>query len=466
MNVTPRWFACALVVLAACGDNLHVAADAPVDAAMPATRIVITPDPSTAGRAIPDDFLGASYETSTLLPDASGAHYFRASNTALLQMFATLGLESLRLGGNEAESGPLPSDADITDALAFVSAAHVDLLYTLRMATYDPTGQAATAQFILASGTPGLRCFSLGNEGIGIASYDAYKADAQAYIAAIGDPRARYCAPDMFGADWPSRFAHDFAATGQVSAADMHAYFGGNGQQIDAPHARDAMLSPSLLDAYTSTQEAIAQGVAGTGVPFRLSETNSYYNGGCPGASDTFASALWGLDYLHWWAAHDADGVNFHTGDHVSGATTTYSLFKTSPGGYAVHPLGYAVKAFALGGRGRIVPVTIDNPPGVNLTAYAVLAPSGELDVTIINKTHDAGAQDAQVAIATAASHADAWLLADAGGVAATTGVTLGGAPIGDDGTWTGATTPVPIAGGEAQLDLAPASAAVVRLSP
>lgn len=455
-----------LAALGACGDNLHVAADAPSPDAAPVPRIAITPDPSAAGRAIPDDFLGVSYETSTLLPDAAGNHYFRADNAPLLAMFATLGLESLRLGGNEAESGPLPSDADIDDALAFVTAAHVDLLYTLRMATFDPSGAAATAKYILASGTPGLRCFSLGNEGIGISSYDIYKSDAQAYITAIGDPTARFCAPDMFGADWPSRFAHDFAATGQVSAADIHAYFGGNGQQFDAAHAREAMLSASLLATYASTQQAIAQGVAGTGVPFRLSETNSYYNGGCPGASDAFASALWGLDYLHWWAAHDADGVNFHTGDHVSGATTTYSLFKTAADGYAVHPLGYAVKAFALGGRGRVVPVAIDDPSTTNLTAYAVLAPSGELDVTVINKTHDQEARAAPIAIATSASHAEAYLLQDGGDVAATTGMTLGGAPIDDDGAWAGAPVPLPIAGGRAELELAPASAAIVRLVP
>ncbi len=165
------------------------------------------------------------------------------------------------------------------------------------------------------------------------------------------------------------QFAADFVATGQLSAADMHAYFGGNGQAIDAASARDLMLSSSFVSDYQASHDAIANGLASTGVPFRLSETNSFYNGGCPGASDTFASALWGLDYLSWWAAHDADGINFHTGDHVSGATTTYSLFKTSPTGYHVHPLGYAVKAFALAGSGQVVPVTTDPVDG--LTAYA-----------------------------------------------------------------------------------------------
>src|SRR5207237_8295844 len=79
--------------------------------------------------------------------------------------------------------------------------------------------------------------------------------------------------------------------------------------------------------------------VAKDGFTFRLSETNSFFHGGAAGASDTFASALWGLDYLHRWAAHGAAGLNFHTGDTVSSSVggpnkpPSYPVFITSSRG-------------------------------------------------------------------------------------------------------------------------------------
>ena len=51
--------------------------------------------------------------------------------------------------------------------------------------------------------------------------------------------------------------------------------------------------------------------VAAAGLRYRLTESNDYLTG-VPGASNAFASALWALDHLHWWAAHGAAGVNFH----------------------------------------------------------------------------------------------------------------------------------------------------------
>ncbi len=60
-----------------------------------------------------------------------------------------------------------------------------------------------------------------------------------------------------------------------------------------------------------------------------------------------------GLDYLYWWAAHQATGVNFHTGDKVAaGEQQTpcwYAIFRSAPDGYEINPIAYAIKAFDLG---------------------------------------------------------------------------------------------------------------------
>jgi len=430
------------------------------------SAVTVALSPNNPGAAIPQDFNGVSYETSALL----GGNYFRSSNQPLLRMFSLLGIKSLRIGVNTSDTGTLPSQPDITAALDFANAANLKLIYGLRLKTFDPTGNAATANFILSSNPTGLVCFAVGNEpDLFLSGYPAYKSDAQAYFSAISDPRAKFCGPDVAGASsWVVSYATDFAPGGRIALADRHNYFGGNGQSISASAARDLMLSTSFVSKYQSSHDSYVPQVLATGLTYRLSETNNFFNGGCPGASNAFASALWGLDYMYWWVTHQAAGLNFHTGDHVSGATTSYALFQTSSSGYHVHPLGYGVKAFDLGGHGRIVPVTIGNPGGVNLTAYGVLAADNSLFVTIINKTHDSGAATANVTIQPGASYGsgEVWLLqAPNNDVSLIDGETLGGSAIGDDASWTGMPTPVTSSGGNFLLTLSPATAAVVKLT-
>ena len=61
--------------------------------------IVIRLDPAAAGDRTPADFLGISIETSAILPDAEGKYRFSADDKPLVQMFKTLGVQSLRIGG-------------------------------------------------------------------------------------------------------------------------------------------------------------------------------------------------------------------------------------------------------------------------------------------------------------------------------------------------------------------------------
>jgi hypothetical protein len=438
--------ALAAVMLAACGDNA-------------AGGLVVHVDVAHPGVAIADDFIGASYETATLL---AAPRYFSAANQPLVDMFAALGIASLRVGGNTGDLDPLPATDDLAALVEFATAARVKLLYTVRLRTFDPALAATTARALLDADAP-LACLSIGNEADAyVATFDDYAQDYAAYVAAIGDARARYCSPDSNDHTWVADFATRFAPAGNVAYANAHLYFG-NGQTISAADARARLLSSELVDEYRRDHDAYVPAVIAAGVPLRLSETNSYFNGGCPGASDAFASALWGLDYMYWWATHDAEGINFHTGDHVSGATTTYSLFKTSDAGYHVHPLGYAVKAFDLGGHGRVLPVALTPVAAApDVTAYAVLAADGTTSVTIVNKSHDDTARDVTIAIdARGYTRARAWRL-EAPDVGVLDGVTLGGAPIDDTAAWSGTATTEDLG----RIEVKSASAAIVRLSP
>jgi hypothetical protein len=58
-------------------------------------------------------------------------------------------------------------------------------------------------------------------------------------------------------------------------------------------------------------------------------------------------------------ADHRASGINFHTGDKVAAgeesAPCRYAAYLSVPGGYEVHPVGYAIKTFDLGGHGTLI---------------------------------------------------------------------------------------------------------------
>ena len=61
-----------------------------------------------------------------------------------------------------------------------------------------------------------------------------------------------------------------------------------------------------LLDALPSSLEP--------DLPFILGETNSLYNQGRPGLSNTFGAALWGVDFNLWCAANNIRRVHMHQG--------------------------------------------------------------------------------------------------------------------------------------------------------
>jgi hypothetical protein len=445
-------------------------------AAAQSDAVTVSLSPSQPGATVPSDFSGLSYEMATLLPNSSGGHYFINTNMPLLNMFSTLGIKSLRIGGNSADSGTLPSNADIDDLFGFAKAANVKVLYTLRLKTFNAAAANTVATYIMDHYSSDLTCLAIGNEpDVYLTSYATYKSEAQTYINTISasNPTAKFCGPSVTGGGgtWAASFATDFASTGKIALVSHHNYFGGNGHNTSGATARNTMLSASLLNSYASNAAIYVPTVQSKGLSFRQEETNSFYGGGASGASNTFAEALWDLDYMFWWANEGAEGQNFHTGDAVGNTTgpVYYSFFTTTTGGYTIHPGGYGPLAFNLGGRGRIVPVTLSNPSGMDLTAYGVLGSDSSLWVTVINKTHETGATTANLTINLGGNYSkgDMWLMqAPNNDVTQTSGITLGGGEVGVNGLWSGASTPVSVSGTTATLTLSPASAAVIQFVP
>lgn len=444
--------------------------------------IQLSPQKSTA--AIPADFVGLSFEMQYVLPDTNGNHFFSAKNKALIATFKTLGIKSLRVGGNTADRPaiPTPSATDVDNLFAFAKAADVKLIYTLRLNQGSLDAATQMANYITRHYAGQLKCFAIGNEpNVFSKEYAPYLAEWKRYAAQItaptNSPRARFCGPSTSPGHetWARDFAIEFGKRGPLALIAQHDYPGGDARRAtNSPAARDKILSPAIDDHYAAFAAHFVPAILSNGLPYRLEEANSFYDGGAIDVSDTFASALWALDYQWWWAAHGASGINFHTGDKVAARDENkpcrYAVFWTTAHGYNVHPIGYALKMFSLGAQGSIVTTTVENADNLNLAVYASTAGKNNLCVTLINREHGAARRSAEVTLLPGFAKARAqvmFLTAPSGDVAAKTGVTLGGAGIQDNATWTGKWTPVAssTSGGSFKWNLPAASAVLVKIT-
>jgi hypothetical protein len=391
----------------------------------------------------------------------------------LIGIFRVLGIKSLRIGGSTADMPryDVPGEKDIDQLFAFAEAAGVQVIYTLRLPSANVERDAALAKYIVDRYRARLTCFEIGNEPDfyrrvyrEIPDYLTYRGYWRAVEEAVAKaaPGAKFCGPAAGGTTaWPRSFAEDFAKTGRIAAVVMHEYPGGDGNLSSGAPARDAMLSRAWMELYDRLYVSFGAAALRHGLPYRLEETNNF-TGGAKDATDTFTAAMWALDYMHWWAAHGAAGMNFHNRRWILN-TTIYPVSNQNDGlesGYKLHPIAYGIKAFTLGGRGTPLPVAAGNPDALNVTAYA-LRDGGSLFVTVINKKDPGSAlHDAAVTIAAAGFAPAEVIFLTAPDLAAKEGITLGGAPI-QDGAWDGKWT----AAGPGSMKVAGGSAAIVRLS-
>src|ERR1700685_4417478 len=71
---------------------------APAQGPAAAGSLTLTPDWTGAPIPIAADFSGLSFETQLVMP-TDGVRYFRADNAPLIQLFKTLGIKHIRIGG-------------------------------------------------------------------------------------------------------------------------------------------------------------------------------------------------------------------------------------------------------------------------------------------------------------------------------------------------------------------------------
>jgi hypothetical protein len=438
-------------------------------------------DPERVLGVIPRDFLGLGYEISSV----ARAGLLSGRNRAYVQLVRALGTQgAIRVGGNtsdystfspegQAVSAPEPQTtvvnaAVIEDLGEFLEATGWKLIWGLNLGRGTPQQAVEEAQAVAASVKGKLLALEIGNEpdlfdrahrpqGYG---YEQFHEEYRRYRNAVRArlPNVPFAGPDVaIKTDWVTRFAAD---EGRDIKLLTHHYY------AEGPPENPASTIENLLKGDEKLTRILAQCRSASrlvNLPYRICETNSCFGGGKPGVSDTFASALWGLDFLFTLATADAGGVNLETGVNQHGFISSYSpIGDDEHGNYSAKPLYYCMLAFAQASRGRRVKVQYD-AGNLNLKAYAVLGEDTRLSVTLINKE---ASQGVEVRIVGTQGFAGGSLLRLAAPSLESKGeVTLGGSTVAADGDWTASRREqLAIRRGECVIPVPAASAAFVTL--
>jgi len=457
-------------------------------AAAESQTALVTVHADKPGVAIPSDFLGFSCEKKILSRDC-----FQPDNQALITLFRNLGSGVLRVGGNEVDSTswsrtdttPIASMEEnrysekpssigpksVDNLYAFAKASGWRVVHGLNLAANDPAMAADEAAYAMQVGGPMVLALEIGNEPNlypkgpkregkrpSIYGYPQYRQECEGYVRAI---RAKLPAAPLAGpattriCKWFPDFVTDFRPHMALMMSHIYPL---SAKEEDPKSPR--FTSVENLLSIKVEQEWVPQLEASkaAGIPFRLGECNTASGGGKKGASDAFASALWGVDFFFDVAEHGGAGVNLHGGFNPGNYSPLCYIKKEKR--YEPAALYYGMLFFHQAAQGRIVPVECQSK--AKLAAHVVLADDGKLRVVLINKD----LTQSVIASINCASRTKAEVIRLAApSVNATEGVTLAGVAVAKDGTWSPqASEQVPCANGRCEIIIPAVSAALITL--
>jgi hypothetical protein len=443
---------------------------------------------SGSGATLADDFLGFSFEANILSGTAP-------SSGNLFQYMKTLGKGVMRFGGNfvditfwtsKGEKAPswavaTLTPADLTRLKVLADNSGWKVVLGVNLKHRDPARAADEAKFAKQILGSALMAIEIGNEPNYYPNYSTSKffSDFEAYrkainasapgVGVVGPSPGRVPAADFWLTDFANREA------GHVDIADFVGhYYPLCAKSSPKPTIAD-MLSTSSRDGEKHRADLIAIGAKKLGVPGLLGEGNSVSCEGMDGVSDTFASALWGVDAQLLYAQEGLKGFYVHSAIAKCGAPKplykAYTPFcaKTdadaAAGKLGVRPVYYSSLLVEQLGTGRFAPVT--NSDLTHIRAYA-LRSGTTLKLVLVNVTDPATTGSRTTAIQLGGSyHSGSQFVLKASALNAMTGISLGGHTVGSGGTFSGVdSTPVTVNGSDLTLKLPAGRATVITLNP
>lgn len=449
--------------------------------ASPVASVRLTLRPDRLGNRIGEDFTGLSYESAQL----GNPQFFAGDNAELAGFMRTLGRSGiLRIGGNTSEfthwtgKGPRKIDTpeserlreqDRTNPIAyglavgpdtghkapapvnitplairnlrdFLDASGWKLIYGLNMGTGTAEDAADEASYVMDAIGSKLIAFQLCNEpdlfyrnGIRKSDYafEQFAGEWQRFYQAIRErvPNAKFAGPDTaYNNEWLVPFAKRF----QHEAVFLSQHYYAEGPPTDPSMTIERLLKPN--PKLVAEFEGMKKTVQEYELPFRLAETNSCYQGGKAGVSDTFASALWGADLTYQLASAGGMGINFHGGGY--GWYTP--IAGTREDGFLARPIYYGMLLFEQAGPAQLVESRVE---GIDqaplLTAYGLRSNSGAIKVAVFNKNLDRNVR-LTIDAGRRTQGASVFRL-HAPRIDDTTDTTFGGSPVGASGQWAAA---------------------------
>ncbi len=401
------------------------------------------------GDRVPADFLGLSFEATTLTDFSS-----LTQGGTMARLLGSLGHGTLRFGGGSVNryvdfqqpgtqrprwaTHPV-SPADLRALGSLAHQAGWKVLLTMNLAHYEPgdaAEEAASAHREINSALAGI---AIGNEpdrfgeyGLRSSTWDfsQYANQLAAYRGAIAAsaPGTRVAAPDVSTGEPPLPWVWESIGLHPAILTDHYYPLTACGHKPTATE----LLSPEVRLQESVMLSTLADIQRTSRAPLELDETNDISCKGQAGVSNTFASALWAADYIARTMRAGLRGVDFHT---LLNLPESYTALVGEGTSLHPNPEWYALLlTHALQGA-RVLPTSVS--AGSNTTAQAFQGPNGALELLLVNFDL-AGSRPTRVTLGLHGGSAQGGtiLRLTAPAVLATTGVKLGGEEVAASGQW------------------------------
>jgi hypothetical protein len=427
--------------------------------------ISVTIQPSSSPATLRSTFNGFSYEKSNLT-----GPLLSPDNNSLIALYKLLGPGVVRSGGNSADqinwnprgAGMTPheiSPPDIQRIAAFLRKVDWKIIYAVNLGRNTPASAAQEAAYVASTMGDRLLGIEIGNEpdlysknGLRSPSYGPaqFESEWQTYASAIKAQAPSVVLVGAASAGMPFTMAFVPALGKEVGLVTQHFYIG-SGHEANARQKLlnnpDHYLENSMLPELYSLTKAVP-------VPYRMGECNAFGEPNTP--ANEFAAALWGIDFEFKVAQFHSAGINFHGG----GSPEFTPIANKGSMIMAVNPIFYGMKLVSMAANGTLLKTDVSDKQD-QFSAFAVAGNDGSTYVVLDNRDPD-DTIAASIEFMKPVSSATSMLLT-APSVTSKEGVTLGGSPIGTDGSWSGRTSPVSVSGNKATVTVPAGSAMFIK---
>ena len=433
--------------------------------------VTVTVDLSKQGRQIPKYFTGFSFEKYSLIKAAC----FNANNTSFINMVKGLGNGVLRIGGGSVDDVQWTNNATTTKSFtltstdmyhffAFAGATRWPVMYGVNL--HPATLPLSVAEISYLNSHFGNMTASLvlGNEPDLYQPF-GHRPSTYGYTDFLNEwttlhdslhrvaPAQCFSGPGTASGTWMIPFARDKHSS--ISWLSEHYYKLNTGG--DTVQSIAKLLTKDT--AFLTRAYILRKATQPYNLAWRIDECNTSA-ANRSGVSNSFASALWALDFMFLAADQGASGVNFHCGN------TYYTPICFLSGPATPMPMYYGMLLFSKASLGNMLSVASTAGTSINFSSWAVRQADGAVQVTLINKDLlNEASVSLSAANGTTQLTSATTLRLQGPSPSSFTGATFGGSAVKADGTWAASVKEsLVISGNTTTVKVPPCSAVMITL--